>query len=253
MKRLLFLFLAALMMVVPVVSCKKDTKDKKDIERPKHVPEGAVDLGIVMTREDGTTYYLYWATCNICVDGFVSSPEVFGDYYAWGETAPKSEYNWSTYKFGTSDNGPFSKYVTKEAYGEVDNKTVLETGPEGDDVVSKLLGGKWRMPTDAEWTALREKCEWVWTDNYNNTLTAGRIVTSKIEGYQDKSIFLPAACHMFNSTLQDTAHPHGSYWSSSLYEYNPQSAGYVGFYNEKVSRYDFFRCSGYSVRPVYED
>ena len=63
-----------------------------------------------------------------------TKPEDYGDYFAWGETEPKSDYGWAAYKFelGTDYNGPFSKYVTKSSYGTVDNKTVLD--PEDDAV-----------------------------------------------------------------------------------------------------------------------
>lgn len=43
-------------------------------------PDGAVDLGIVMTREDGSTYKIYWAKCNLGA----STEEAYGDYYSWG-------------------------------------------------------------------------------------------------------------------------------------------------------------------------
>ena len=46
------------------------------------VPEGAVDLGLVITREDGSRYRLFWAKCNLGA----SSPEERGDFFAWGET-----------------------------------------------------------------------------------------------------------------------------------------------------------------------
>lgn len=215
------------------------------------IPDGAVDLGIVMTRPDGTKYNLYWATCNLCKDGFVSSPEKYGDYYAWGETEPKDTYSWSTYKFGTSDSGPFSKYNTNSSYGAVDNKTVLETGPNGDDVASKKLGGKWRMPTDEEWTALRTNCTWTWTSNYNNTGIAGRIVKSNVSGYTDKSIFLPAAGCRYDTVLYG-AGSDGYYWSSSLYTDYPGYAWHVYFYSGNVRRYYDYRYYGLSVRPVSE-
>ena len=41
---------------------------------------------------------LLWAKCNLGA----SSPEEYGDYYAWGETTTKSNYNWSTYKYCTA-------------------------------------------------------------------------------------------------------------------------------------------------------
>ena len=46
-----------------------------------------VDLGL----PSGTK----WATCNVGAN----SPEEYGDYFAWGETEPKSYYGWSTYKW----------------------------------------------------------------------------------------------------------------------------------------------------------
>lgn len=48
MKRLVYLSLAA-MMVLAAFSCDKN----KPVPAPKDVPEGAVDLGIVMTRRNG--------------------------------------------------------------------------------------------------------------------------------------------------------------------------------------------------------
>ena len=245
MKHSVLKFVGALAMLVAVTACKKDTSQKDKC------PEGAVDLGIVMTREDGTTYKVYWATCNLCKDGFVSSPEVYGDYYAWGETKPKSDYSWSTYKFGTSESGPFSKYNTKESYGTVDNDTELDPGPEGDDVVSKLLGGKWRMPTDAEWTELRTKCTWDHTLDYNGTGVRGMIVTSNVEGYKDKSIFLPAVGQRDDTDLCNIGT--GYYWSSSLKTEDPSRAWHVRFYLTNVVNTSEDRHIGLSVRPVYVD
>ena len=193
----------------------------------------AVDLGLPSG--------LKWADCNLGAE----KPEDYGDYYAWGETEPKENYSWSTYKFGTSSSGPFSKYNTKSSYGTVDNKTVLE--PE-DDVAHVKLGGKWRMPTDAEWTELRTKCTWTWVTNYNGTGVTGQIVTAT----NGNSIFLPAAGRRFDSNLND-AGSWGCYWSSSLdTDYYPSNARYVGFNSDAVGRYLLNRFGGQSVRPVSE-
>ena len=180
-----------------------------------------------------------WASCNIGA----SNPEDYGDYYAWGETETKSNYSWSTYKFGTSSSGPFSKYNTYSLCGTVDNKTFLE--PE-DDVAHVKLGGKWRMPTDAEWTELRntDNCTWTWTTQNG---VYGRLVTSKKTG---NSIFLPAAGDRNTGYLYNTGSD-GLYWSSSLYTYTyPNFAWYVGFNSDFVGRGDFDRFNGLSVRPV---
>ena len=204
---------------------------------------GAVDLGIVMTRTDGTSYKLYWAKSNLSDKGLCTNPEDYGDYYAWGETAPKENYSWSTYKFGTSSSGPFSKYNTISSYGSIDNKTVLE--PE-DDVAHVKLGGQWRMPTDAEWTELMAKCTWTWVTNYNGSGINGRMVKAT----NGNRIFLPAAGYRRGTGLYN-AGSGSDYWSSSLRPDSPASAWTVtfssGFMYSINSRY-----RGQSVRPVSE-
>lgn len=201
----------------------------------------ALDLGIVMTRTDGTTYKLYWAKSNLSDKGLCTNPEDYGDYYAWGETAPKENYSWSTYKFRTSSSGPFSKYNTSSYYGTVDNKTVLE--PE-DDVAHVKLGGKWRMPTDAEWTELLTKCTWTWT-------AKNGVNGYKVTGTNGNSIFLPAAGYRYDTDL-DFVGSYGFYWSSSLYTDDPSNAWYVYFGSDEVFRYLGSRYLGLSVRPVSE-
>ena len=177
-----------------------------------------------------------WATCNVGA----SSPEDYGDYYAWGETETKSTYDWSTYKWCKGSYNTMTKYCTDSYYGTVDNKTVLD--PE-DDVAHVKWGGSWRMPTVADQDELREKCTWTWTTQNGKK---GYKVTSKSNG---KSIFLPAAGYRLNSSLNN-AGTSGYYWSASLDESSPYYAWYVDFGSSNVSRYDFYRCYGRSVRPV---
>lgn len=217
------------------------------------VPDGTVDMGILMTREDGIVYNVFWARCNLCETGFVSSPEEYGDYYAWGETEVKSSYDWETYKFrteGDSDNNvKFSKYNTDSSYGTVDNKTVLETGPDGDDVASKILGGAWRMPTKEEWLALRNKCTWA-------SITENGIYGKKVIAANGNSIFLPAAGNRFSSFYSGVG-SWGYYWSSSLSGLRPSTALSAHFYDDQYNfRYyeieNLERHAGRSIRPVCE-
>lgn len=212
------------------------------------IPGGVVDLGIVMTRTDGTTYKLYWAKSNLSDKGLCTNPEDYGDYYAWGETEPKESYSWSTYKFSTSSSGPFSKYNTIGSYGSIDNKTVLE--PE-DDVAHVKLGGKWRMPTNAEWTELMTKCTCTWVTNYNGSEINGRLVKAT----NGNSIFLPAAGRWYDTVL-DAASSCGDYWSSSLITDEPYGAWGFGFSSTltsiDVGGFGYERCYGLSVRPVSE-
>ena len=123
---------------------------------------------------------LKWATCNVGA----STPEGYGDYFAWGEVESKPICDWSTYKWCKGSSTTQTKYCTDSEYGVVDNKTVLDLA---DDAAHANWGGKWRMPTEAEWTELREKCTWTWTTIHG---VPGYEVKSKVNS---NSIFLPAA------------------------------------------------------------
>lgn len=266
MKRLIYLSLAAMMVLA--VSCNKNNKPDP---APK-VPEEAVDLGIVMTREDGTTYNLYWAKSNLCEDGLCANPEDYGDYYAWGETKPYYEkghsqdnpcskwrvinqktitgYDWASYKWCNGDYNKLTKYCTENdnwgGTGTPDKKTVLETGPDGDDVASKILGGKWRIPTNAEWEELRTKCiSWTWTPQNG---VNGELFT----GPNGNSIFLPAAGYRDNTILDDVSSG-GDYWSSSLDTDYQRGAWSACFDNYSACRGIGLRCYGRPIRPVWEE
>ena len=177
-----------------------------------------------------------WATCNVGAD----SPEDYGDYFAWGETKPKSTYKWSTYEWCQGSTTTLTKYCTYSSYGKVDNKTQLDLS---DDAARANWGGSWRMPTHDELTELREKCSWTGTTQNG---VEGYKVTSKTNG---NSIFLPAAGYRYNSSLYD-AGSYGYYWSSSLYTVSPNDARFVYFDSSRVDWNFSSRYYGRSVRPV---
>ena len=177
-----------------------------------------------------------WATCNVGAN----KPEDYGDYFAWGETKPKTTYNWSTYKWCRGSYDKLTKYNNKSSYGTVDNKTQLELS---DDAARANWGGSWRMPTSAEQDELRNNCTWTWTTQNG---VNGYKVTSKKNG---NSIFLPAAGYRGGSSLDD-AGSYGDYWSSSLFTGNASGAYYLYFRSSSVDWNYSRRCSGHSVRPV---
>lgn len=177
-----------------------------------------------------------WATMNVGA----SKAEEYGDYFAWGEIEPKDYYDWGTYKWCNGSASTLTKYNTSSSYGTVDNKTQLDLS---DDAARVNWGGAWRMPTDAEWTELREQCTWTWITQNG---VYGRKVTSKANG---NSIFLPAAGHHCNSSLNNVDR-YGYYWSSSLSEGNQRNACDANFDSSSVGRNGGNRCYGRSVRPV---
>lgn len=176
-----------------------------------------------------------WATMNVGA----TTPEDYGNYYAWGETSTKDTYGWSTTYFDTNDGGgTFTKY------NHEGGKTVL--APE-DDAAHVNWGGSWRMPTLAEWRELYDNCTWTWTTQ--NGIN-GYKVTSNKEGYTDRFIFLPAAGRRYYSDFDDVGSD-GNYWSSSLYEDYSSFAWYLYFDSDGRSLYSSgSRCYGLSVRPV---
>ena len=176
-----------------------------------------------------------WATCNVGAN----KPEDYGDYFAWGETQPKSKYDWSTYKWCKGSEESQTKYCTSSSYGTVDNKTILEAA---DDAAHANWGGSWRMPTKAEQDELREKCTWTWT-------TQNGVNGYKVTGTNGNSIFLPAAGYRFYSSL-GVAGSLGYYWSSSLFTDSPYDALRVSFDSDYVNRSTTDRYYGQSVRPV---
>lgn len=190
-----------------------------------------VDLGL----PSGTL----WATCNVGA----SSPEDYGDYFAWGETAPKDNYNWSTYKWSNGSYTTMTKYCTSSSYGYngfVDNKTELD--PE-DDVAYVNWGPSWRMPTTEQQRELYENCSSVWTTQNG---VNGRLFT----GPNGNTLFLPAAGNRWDESL-DYAGSIGYYWSRTLVSSTPGGAYGLVFYSGNWSGSDNgARVFGLTVRAV---
>ncbi|MBO5812351.1 MAG: InlB B-repeat-containing protein [Bacteroidaceae bacterium] len=181
---------------------------------------------------------LFWATCNVGAD----TPEDYGDYFAWGETEPKSDYSWSTYKHcNNGSSSKLTKYNVGSSWGTIDNKTTLDLE---DDAAHVNWGGGWRMPTDNELFELRTQCTWKWITQNG---VKGYKVTSKTNG---NSIFLPAAGYRTGTMWYD-AGSYGYYWSSSLDSGNPRNACFLGFYSSYVGASHDSRNFGLSVRAVF--
>lgn len=195
------------------------------------------------TSEKPTVRYEYvdlglsvkWATMNVGAE----SPEDYGDYFAWGETEPKSTYDWGTYKWCNGSSNTMTKYCTSLIYGKVDPKTTLD--PE-DDAAHVNWGGDWRMPTMDELNELRNNCTWTWTSQ--NGVNGYKVV-----GPNGNSLFLPAAGGRSDGYL-GIAGSYGFYWSSSLSEYRSYYAQSLDFNVGDVGWYGDYRYCGFSVRPV---
>ena len=192
----------------------------------------------------GTTYYgnvrryglslvdmgsgIKWASLNLGAQ--VSSD--YGERYAWGDTIPKSSYTLAGYRF--YDNG---KYENIGA--DISNKRPY-------DAAKWQWGGTWRMPTLAEVTTLINNSTWTWTAEDG---VPGYRVTSTVVGYENNSIFLPAAGYQDRSFYQQN----GSqclYWTSTSYDVGTGESHYVLGQSGGHELSLFLRYYGLSVRPV---
>ncbi len=194
----------------------------------------AVDLGLSVK----------WATCNVGA----TSPEKYGNYYAWGETESKSDYSWDTYKYGSAQNA-LTKYCDNSSYGKDGFTDELTTLEAADDAATANWGEEWRMPTEKEWEELYKNCTYEWTTNYNETGVKGYIFKSKTNS---NSIFLPAA-GVYTIGGLNSAGSNCNYWSRSLYTGYPIYANSADFrWGNSESITSCFRYCGMSVRPVQD-
>ena len=181
-----------------------------------------------------------WAKCNVGAEKETDA----GLYFAWGETTgytasqvgTDKQFSWSDYKYGNS-----SSNLTK--YNQSDGKTVLESA---DDAASQIMGGDWRMPTKDEFQELLDNTDKLWT-TINGV--SGYKFTSIKEGYQNNSIFIPAAGYCGSGSVSNVGR-NGSVWSSSLYTSNPGSAWYLNFGSGSCGMSSGGRYIGRSVRGV---
>ena len=188
-----------------------------------------VDLGL----PSGTL----WATMNVGA----TAPEEYGDYFAWGETAPKEVYNRNTYMWCNGSSDTLTKYCTDSTYGTVDNKTELDLE---DDAAYVNWGPAWRMPTLEQLQELIDKCTWTWTtkNGVNGQLGIGP---------SGNTIFLPAAGERWHGSL-DSAGSSGIYWSRTLRSDYVYDAYCLYFYSFSVYLHGGYyeRSCGHAVRAM---
>lgn len=173
----------------------------------------AVDLGLSV----------YWASCNLGAE----SSEESGNYYAWGETSPKTSYTEETYAYYDND---------KKQYIDI-GSDIAGTQYDGAHV---NLGGSWSMPTRKQMQELIDSCTWEWTQvNGINGYT--------IIGKNGNSIFLPAAGHNYLRWGQINDNVYGFYWTSTKGTNNIWNIIFDG------NNYSFTttpRYHGQTIRPV---
>ena len=176
-----------------------------------------IDVGCNFRVGDNPLAYkrVYWSSRNLGAtsDDRADEEATYGNYYAWGETSPKTDYSSATYS-GTAE----------------------------DDAARAALGGIWRMPKGGEWEILTgNQFKWEWKGK-------GYVVTSNVAGY-DASLFIPAAGYYNGNELLSKG-SYVRYWSSTLATTN--NARVLSSYDTStpMATYNMSCYLGLSVRPV---
>lgn len=236
------LWLASLLAIITILSIitLRGRNDPKpiEVEKGKEKIEERALTGMANGHEWvdlGLPSGLKWATCNLGA----SSPEGFGEYYAYGEISPKDKFTDKNYKFfaGFHRVNDYIEKYTYSKYNDADKKGELDIE---DDAARNEWGAGWRMPTADEMRELIDNCTHTFTtmDGVN-----GVQFVSKNNG---KTLFLPQAGD-YSGTSIDKRYFH--YKSSTL------SKGIYGFSYEVG---DFINVGGIpreeggSIRPVIQ-
>ena len=194
----------------------------------------------------------YWAECNVGA----TTPEESGYHFWWGDTVGykrnATDDGWVSAADGTTsiefsyDKSPANSTTDKTIPELLSAGYIDSTGNlvAKHDAATAHLGAQWRMPTDAEFSALISNCDTEWT-------TLNGVYGRRVKGrgaYASKSIFLPAAGQGWDSALVPDV---GPYWSSTPYSDDSIKAWYLGFNSSDFGRYwGGDRSEGQSVRPV---
>ena len=164
-----------------------------------------------------------WASMNVGA----TTPDDYGNYYAWGELEPKEYYDVSNY----AHNGV---YLGDDICGTEY------------DVATATYGDKWRMPTQYECNELVSRCQWSWEQYGDGNWGI------KITGPNGNSIFLPAGGYI-NYSGEKRCGEYGSYWTSTAN--GTGESHYLCFESSRFEQtsWDGATYVGQLVRPVYGD
>lgn len=172
-----------------------------------------------------------------------SSPEEYGDYFAWVEIQPKSVYNWSIYQRCLGDEFELTKYCTDSSFGYNTFVYSLAQLLPSDDAVTALWGNDARIPTYDEFQELIACTASDW-------IACNGVEGLRCTGPNGRGIFFPAAGKCGFSLL---AMPviFGFYGSGSRYTSNSYDARSFQFcFGTTYWGIYYTRCGGLPIWAV---
>lgn len=221
------------------------------IDRP--LAEEAVFLGsstVTMKKANYNTYnnfddYVHemavcpeWAPFNLGAKADpTTADEVYGDFFCWGETAPRTEFSQSAYTYngnktvGNLDNFSANMLGVLVNYSVYDGEntdycTLQRISGTKYDAARVRWGSEWRMPIEEEFYSFTGGCR---LTAYNNSVCQNKAVDSyngvSVNGRQmgpdGNSVFFPfCGCY---GTSRDYAGSYGYYWSDTRLRGTPSN------------------------------
>ena len=166
---------------------------------------------------------LKWAKCNVGAEKETD----YGDYFMWGSITPDTNNvcDWSTAPF----NNRSSSY--NETYFNSVKDDVCPNGilAKKYDAAAQIMGGNWRMPTNADFRELYKNTtnRWVTINGVN-----GIKFTSKTD--KSKYIFFPQSGNRSGSSFSSQNY-NSRVWSSSVQSYYFNYALHFFFYSDEIN------------------
>ena len=194
-------------------------KDAKAVEWSTSDPR-------VATVQDGVITAISAGTCTVTAS--------FGDASAYyhlqvaktGSSLSAYKYVdlglsvcWASFNLGSlteDDNG--ERYFWGDVLPDYDIWYDYDYDADWADAAAFNWGGSWRVPSREEWEELAENCEW---EMDTVGVTPGFRATSKVPGYEGKSIFLPYPHHGATYNM---------YMTSDLVQTNRENKNCYSFY-----------------------
>lgn len=194
-----------------------------------------VDLGL----PSGTI----WAGWNIGA----SSPLSIGDYFAWGETETKSNYDWGDYfDINTVQKDIYGKY-TKPCFKDYHVDAKLSIVGTNRDAAYVKWGYPWQMPTKEQLEELVKECR------INQVSLPGNKWFVVFTGPNGKSIIFPTTGEKYKTEIGNNYFNGTLIWSGELRPFAEASTQNSEFAYHLGSRRVFaegFRCYGMNIRAV---
>ncbi len=220
-------------------------------------------MGLTITKDE-KIYKVIFAKFNLKRGGLASKESDYGDYFAWGATAPLYS-SYSRTITGTTVSVSSDSWLSDKNEGYVWKNTpfINETNDactqytnedsqlaSADDAANFYLAENWQIPTKEIWVKLYDGG----TGNYTwlETTVDGYKGYKVISKSNNNWIFLPyAGC--FIGTECKYTNSRGHYWSNSAK--SNITASYIfsatnnAIYPEGSGSCS--RCYGFSIRPVH--